>query len=213
MFHKSPKLSQKFVNDACDESKYSPDLWKLEMYHSQLLYVYDELMQGHRAHELLADHCVPLEENTTMGEDRPLPRSVFTAPSFHMIKRNLGQESYPIVMGEGTFNAPPGRIKGELYAVRTQRFRILDEYHDNLVKFVRVRVNLDISYQQLCRRSGELFFSERTKRVRAWMYIGIPKYWNPLIDGGYLFKPVRAYEPNNFRMGRYYYFSQQEYDV
>jgi hypothetical protein len=128
----------------------------------------------------------------------------------------LGKESYPIPLAKRYISVPSARIKGELYAVTPAQYKELDKYKVNGVHFIRVRVNLDIPYRQLVKTrqdQGTVLLEEKIQTVRAWMYVGVPAFWDHMIDSGYLFSPVKTYTPNRDWLEKYYYFSSKEYDT
>lgn len=47
---------------------------------------------------------------------------------------------------------------------------------------------------------------------KAWMYIGVPSFWKDQLDGGFAFKLVQRFKPNNKSLNPYYMFTIQEYD-
>jgi gamma-glutamylcyclotransferase (GGCT)/AIG2-like uncharacterized protein YtfP len=195
--------SAEWFEEADREVDFTPDMWNMERRQFQLLFVYDEMMNGHRQHNLISEHSVGVA-------------TAFSQEKFILWRKNLGKESYPIPLTKRYTSVPPARIKGELYAVSSPQYKELDKYKVNGVHFIRVRMNVDIPYRQLVKTrqdQGTVLLEEKIQTIRAWMYVGVPSFWDDMIDSGYLFSPVRSYTPNREWLGNYYYFSCKEYDA
>lgn len=194
-----------------DGSEFTPDLWKLEQHEYQLLFVPDVFMSRHRGFAILEE---------TAYERKPIA-TAFTADNFWGFwKHKLGADSYAVPLvnqrKDNTWYNACGRIKGELLAIRPRAFIDLDIYYQNRLEFLRFRNNIIIPYKKKTyARIGELVSDDYTHMVRAWMYMGIRSYWEPLLDGGYTFCPVTSFEPplreGRWHPGRYFYWSLNEY--
>lgn len=208
LFQVSPSVivrapSEQWLEDADDEVEFTPDLWNMERRQLQLLFVYDEMMQGHHGHDLIKEHSVSLA-------------AAYTEDKFILWRKNLGKKSYPIPLVKKYLSVPSARIKGQLYGILPPQFKELDKHKLNGVSFIRVRVNIQIPYRRIVKmreEQGTVKLDEEIQRVRAWMYIGVPNYWDDQIDSGFLYSPTQIYHPNREWLDKYYYFSQKEYDV
>lgn len=192
-----------------EATRYTPDLWHLERFQKQLLFVYGPEMLRHDKNEVL------------LKDDDPLC-TAFTFENFSMWKHKLGAETYPVVMEKhlscedlhwfkALYDSPWAKIKGELYAVTPERFLTLDTYYENGVKFVRKRTHLIIPYRD-SRYPG---FPQYTD-VKAWMYVGVPEYWDDRIDMGLRsavprFAKVRSFVNEKSYNKEYFYFTFAEY--
>lgn len=195
------------VKGLTEQPCYTPDIAKLEQFHVLRLFVYGDEMYQRQHHDLIREYSVPLG-------------TAFTEPKFHMWKKKLGKETFPIPLeakanGEPIWSRhhmPEGSIKGELYAIRPYRILDLDKHRENGVQFIRVRQCLYIPYRTVIwtKQNGIITTSIDVKKIWAWMYLGVPDYWKDQLDGGYLFDPVKWYKPNTGWMPEYYYFSQKE---
>jgi len=195
--------SARWLELADDEVQFTPDLWNMERRQLQLLFVYDEMMKGHHEHDLIREHSVGVA-------------TAYTEERFILWKKNLGKLSYPIPLAKKYLSVPSAKIKGELYGVLPPQFKELDKHKLNGVHFIRVRVNVSVPYRRIVKtreQQGTVMLDEEVQRIRAWMYIGVPSFWDDQIDSGYLFSPVQSYSPNREWLDKYYYFSQKEYDV
>jgi hypothetical protein len=95
------------------------------------------------------------------------------------------------------------KIKGELWKVPSKSFFFLDKLYENGKLFRRERVSLELPLRMLYQNGNDSFVERIITEQEAYMYIGIPEIWEPLIDGGYLFQPVTIYE--NPRLSRKFY--------
>jgi hypothetical protein len=125
------------------------------------------------------------------------------------------------------FFPPIAKIKGEVYKVRPQQFHLeLDRYRQNTVEYRRERVRLIVPYrkveflrdhnldpsfgvQEAFSRSDYTGSSVKTSEevvaiIRAWMYIGEPKYWDPLISA-YDYGHIETFRAKNRRWLQEYY--------
>jgi hypothetical protein len=91
------------------------------------------------------------------------------------------------------------KIKGELWLVKPSVFIELDKYMMNTVRFQRTRISLEIPLKEITTKGVRRIITEQ----EAFMYIGITDVWEPLLDGGYLFKPMPIF--NNTSLSRKYY--------
>lgn len=195
-----------------DSPKDTGDMAKLQQAPFQLLFVYNQLMDGHRSFPILENSVCPLSKN------KPGIPAFTQEHNLVMYKKRLGMGSYPIVLKEETIRrnlmGQPlvGRVKGELYAVESKCYSELDSYMCNGVEFRRKRTRVLVPFRKKSDRSEEFI-----KVVNAWMYFGKRSYWLGLLDGGYEYTTVKMYEPHNQYidgelMGSYYAFTQMEYE-
>lgn len=199
--------SSEWMLERMKRTEYSPDAWKLNRYDHQLVFVYGRTMDKH-------------PDSSVMGNEFHVSDAFTTKRDFTMWRKRLGAESFPIALKEQFYGAPLGRIKGELWAMRPSELYKLDTYYENGVYFLREKVWIVIPYAVTWRgEDGETNFMQRQQVARAWMYIGRPEIWihglhkgNPPIDGGYHFKPVKMFQPNNPHTSNYYFFTIKEYD-
>lgn len=208
------------LNDYRDEYKYTPDVRELQMGKHWYVFEYGECMRGHRDHEEFVDYGAKY-----VG-------TCFTNYSnLVMHKKDIGTHSFPIVVNKAPkktgkreyiihAQGEPGRIKGELYCVDGCRAILeLDKQRENTVCFRRVR--LDIVYPYLSNRwnehTGSWVSEERLQHTHAWIYIGIRKYWDDILDNGYTSRLVRRFhhvsnrtEYASHNMGEYFFYSKLE---
>lgn len=198
-----------------DVPEFTPDAWSLFQKPAHLMFIYDEMKQGHWRHWLIKNNL-----------DERLDRSSFhcqgfTADGYHLWKMKKGNHSQaiplPSMKNGSNFGKQDGwnpghlRIRGELYHVRTDVILELDKCKMNELQFIRKQVNVIVPYH-IESSSG---WKSLTKVMahRAFMYVGIPEYWNDLLDGGALFSPVQSYDPipSGPIKNEYYDFTPKEY--
>jgi len=174
------------------ETDFTPDIWRLERYQFQLMFIYGEMMRQHQMHSMVEEFSVPLAKGFTQGK-------------YSLWKKNLGNVSFPIALDVPFSGAPLEAIKGELYAIQTSQYINLDKFKLNGYHFLRQRVPIVIPYR-------EIGGYEQSTKIQAWMYVGISDYWVEQLDAGYLFSPVRVFKPSKAWTDKYYYFSIMEYE-
>lgn len=125
---------------------HTPDACILDEYQFQLMFIYNGMMRNMPHHEHIGD-----------GSD--FLSYAFTKNDYRMFKKDLGQESFPVMLEAGDDDylrehyakkdqeerpilRGPAMVRGELYKVRPQQFRPIDTYMDNGVLFKRRRIRL-----------------------------------------------------------------------
>lgn len=186
------------------------DQWKLEQYHTQLLFVPDNMKVGGKYHNVLKE-LVPGEE--------PRNPSCYTHAKFLAFKQDLGEFSNAVIIA-GDFkpsgfitngSAPdPAVVQGELYSVEASKLYLLDKHKRNGVQFVRQRVKITYPWRyvswgkenKMPKISPHCFIT-----IVAWMYVGVPTYWDSRI-GGVFAKPLPLFEhePPRPWIGEFYRF-------
>lgn len=215
-----------FVKEAKLVAMFTPDVAELEKKDRHLVFICDDVMKGHRGHDLV-------RHSVYCGV-------AYTTEEFVVWKRCAGQESYPIPLrakkrdhirsgpvAKGTISSPlsrPARIKGELYALRTSEIISIDNHRLNGVSFKRKRVQVEqevlkkywvkdrdvFGQYNNMRLSKGSYYEWHSEWHEVWMYVGVEKIYEDQLDGGYNFRRVRIHEQD----GRdpYYYFDRKELD-
>lgn len=195
-----------------DQSFHSPDLGYLEQYEFQLLFCPDDTRLGYQRYGLI-------EEGVPLG-------TAYTQDTFSYWVQDIAGDRTPIPMRQEGQPAvryfPPAlKVKGEVHAIRPWQFRNLDDYKRNRHVFRRQRVNVLVPYRlrttddrsipQSLKGKGYCFeYPEKVFVLRAWMYIGIPDYWDNLFDAGFRgFKTVNHYESRRPWLREYYDFPKR----
>lgn len=175
----------------------TPDVWKLEQSMYQLVFVPDDLMQGHRHNNLIAEYGY--------SGDTPLHPGCFTLERFTYFKKDLGIESFGIPMEKkfkplgyiGSYNPSPSKIRGELYAILSPAIKTLDIHRQNGLQFRRIRTMIHLPYREV-RFSKEQpipnITPEFLRTVEAWMYVGVPEYWEDRISNLFGINEVKKFE-------------------
>lgn len=208
---------QSLLMAALEETKFTPDIAILEEYEWQLYFAPDETKKDHVKHGLL-------------GDEREYKFPGFTQKGYHFWQ-SQAPFNPPIPMHTAEVNISPffppvAKIKGEVYAIRPQRFLSLDRYRQNTVEYQRERIRLIVPYrkvvwlkdhnldpafgvQELFARSAYNGSSIKTSEehvavIRAWMYFGKPAFWDPLISA-YDYQPVEVFHGKARRWCPEYY--------
>ncbi len=165
------------------QNEHTPDMWKLEQYIRQLIFVPCDMKEGGNNHSLIAEAI-----------NGPSYKDAYTADEYTFWKKDLGGYSFPIVLPKDYrpdgFTIVPvesAPIKGELYFIRPPQFKVLDNHKNRGLQFTRERVGIRIPYRTVSygpKRplpviSNHNYFAT----VQAWMYIGVKEYWHDMIGG------------------------------
>lgn len=176
----------KEIVERIPDTSFTPDLFRLEKYPYHILFVCDDLHK----HDLLKD-----VEN--------LETSAFTRDRYWMHTHKVIEEHPPVITE--TLHGRGHPIKGWLYKVKPNQFISIDKYKENTVKFKRCKVDVIVPYRY--KIDGRIF-SETQHQLRAFMYVGIPEYWDSLIDAGLTFEEVKKFTHRNLLDGEYYSYTQ-----
>jgi len=194
-----------------EQTKYTPDIAKLEQYAFQLYFACDETQEGQSQYKLI--------------EDGAYVCPAFTQSSFNYWQPNIPWEPPIPMLSKEIIKPLPfypdiAKIKGQVYAIRPKCFLELDKYKLNGVKYQRNRVRLLVPYRSLkfikdlsnipddiefVSPEGHVGRSvEKIVVIRAWMYTGIPEYWDKLISA-FDYGSVQTYQSKNRAWCRTYY--------
>lgn len=213
-------VAVKFRN-MMEEFKYTPDAPILERRYNQFVFVPNEMMSTQPKYDKIS------QSGFKIGFG-------FTEDKFTFWKQDAGEHTQAIPM-EGAFKeCPKARIKGELHLVSSTFMPDLDNYHRNGVEFTRKLIRVLIPYRRAKNyrphdRAAYEWLISRTQfmgEMTAWMYVGEPEYWNPLLEkgtklyhtnkkgiksltrvnGSGTFSTVSCFQPNNPEQDIYYYF-------
>lgn len=193
-----------------EETRYTPDIAVIEQFEWQWYFACDETQVGHLKHSLLGECEYGCPGFTQQSFNYWSPETPFVSP-------------IPLE-ASGWKNPVPGwpeiaKIKGQLLKVRPQGLINLDEYRENGVQYLRKKVRIIVPYRALKRISDHPDLStedieqeiaglgltfERVCVIRAWMYVGIPEYWDKLIST-FDYKSVQTYQAKNRQWCKTYY--------
>lgn len=196
-----------------EQVRYTPDNSKLEQYEFLLLFSPDETQRGYPKYNLI--------------EDSAFMCHAFTQGLFNYWQQRDGQ----LIPLEATAPAavkyfPPSlRIKGELHAIKPYQFRELDRWKQNTVQYIRKRVKLLVPYSEViisdyydedgkelprCLQGKKgVKGPEQVQPVKAWMYVGIDQYWDPLLSP-FNFHAVQHHESRREWLKEYYSYPKRE---
>lgn len=197
-----------FLRETLWNTEFTPDIAALELSQFQLLFVCDDMKHDWDGYSFI-------KEVSAKAANR-----AFTQMNYKFYQRRVElpggkvETTYiPLRSDRTEFELTPVipyvascKISGELHVVESSHFMKLDRLRQNGVQFRRERVKLLVPYREMPRedyrdvrgktlppalqgKKGALS-PERIHIVEAWMYVGIPEYWNDLLDGGFMFSPV-----------------------
>lgn len=192
------------------ETKYTPDIAVLEQHEWQLYFAHDETQSGHLKHDLL-------------GESKyQMPG--FTQKSFNYWDGGPVFGAVPLE-ATGFIKPLPGwpdiaKIKGQIFLIRPKAFLTLDDYKENGVQFVRTKGRVIVPYRltkflhdtsypdielEWVSEQGHIGLTkEKVCVIKAWMYTGVPAFWDKLISN-YDWRSVTTFEARNRNWCRTYY--------
>jgi hypothetical protein len=188
---------------------FTDDFWKLEQYMFQLIFVADELKRGGKYHSFIAEHSRSPE---------PVHPSCYTSGEYHFFKKDLGEgHSFPFALPSNykpsaflRYPPEPARIKGELWAIRPKAFISLDIHRQNGVMFRRERVRITYPTTPIAYSTQNPLphiLPDQIATVMAWMYIGIPTYWDDQIGGIFQNQlELREHEAKKIWIDKFYKF-------
>jgi len=189
----------------------TPDIWKLEQSMFQLVFIPDDLMRGMQNNHLIAD--------ASRDGEVPVHPACFTLEKFTFWKKDLGVNSFGIPMEKGfeptnwlRVRPNPAKIKGQLYAILSPRIKKLDIHRQNGLQFNRVRTRISLPFNQVTySKTNPLpnISQEYLRTIEAWMYVGIPEYWDNLIGDMFTVRECNQFEldqPKFWIDERYYKF-------
>ncbi len=211
------------------DAHYSPDLGKLEEYEYQLLFCPDRTQTDLDEHHFIEDGS------------RKTP-AAYTRDVFKYHRRRSDGCLIPLKSERPTVDdltrsihdTPALPVKGEIHAIRPWQFKDLDFQRRNGVYFTRRRVQLIVPFREVislpevkpklgsCGIPQDIPFALQGKKgllspqqvvlIRAWMYVGNPEYWDPIVDAGYAFETVARYNGRQPWKKEYYSYNKYEHN-
>lgn len=175
----------------------TPDIWQLEQYKRQLIFVPDDMKTGMPNNKLIADASfIP----------RPKYPVCYTRTSFTMWKKDLGKASFPVILpdvyrptGFVRWEVEAAPIQGELWSIEPSRFILLDNHKQNGVMFQRQRVDITLPYREVgwgATKLPKIGNDINTVFTPAWMYVGVTEYWDAQIGGVFARSQVEPKQPD-----------------
>lgn len=178
--------NESWLTAANEEGRHSPDLWDLERSPIQLLFLPCELQEEHTKGALSAEGGLCLFK-------------AFTINKFSLLRNR--EDNSAIFLDEPRF-----RIKGEVWAMCSQHYSILDNYKENGVRCTRKHVDVIVPYSRVTKSDAASEVRRTMSKLSAWVYEGRPEFWEDKLDGGFQYPPVSVYRPNNPFLHPFQYF-------
>lgn len=222
---KKELVTQEWLDRFSEETKYTPDVWSLELSPWAVVFIHDDLKETNKSHEVLKDQAVKLADAVTRegfcyynhkfaDDGSPMDQPV-------ALRRETADKVVPWAEQKG---APNAHISGELYRINSKFIKMLDTLYENGVQFNRQRVQVriegfrkrlafknrdqvnNIAKDYLNHHATRAVITSpitETYDVDAWMYIGSSEYWEDQLDAGLRFEPVQLVR--NKKTGLVYY--------
>ena len=203
-----------------EQVEHSPDLGWLEEQAFQLFFTPDDTRLGYERHGMIEDGA-PLCGAYTQQTFEYWLQEVNTPHGLERTAVPLRKDGKHVIR----HFPPPLKIKGEVHCIRPWQFRGLDNFKRNRKQFRRQRVNVLVPYKVLTdlpldengqpqvlpsALAHKNYWFEEPERVhvlRCWMYVGVPEYWNDLLDVGFRgFKSVNRHTSKRPWLQEYYDF-------
>jgi len=202
-----PKVNAKaIVQEALIRSKFTPDITLLEQSQFQLVFVCDDLMKAGQRYQIIRENSAYVCRG-------------FTQRPYQFYRRRVdgaGVVMRPNKVYKDRYDFSALKIKGEIHCVESVDGMVkLDNHYQNGVQYKRHRVHILYPFRQhgqvvnkttdgkplpyTLQGNKHFLLPERVEPIEAWMYFGLRSYWNDLLDGGFLFEPVRILEPKEDR--------------
>jgi hypothetical protein len=186
----------KAIQSMLAETSLTDDMWWLEKYEWQWLFVYDRAMSIHDAGIIGAKFY-----------------SAYTKRDYILYHKDIKELSYPIALRSRLSSnlippwqdMPQGyahKIKGELWLIRPREFFALDKAKDNGHTYLRKRITVVVPAHKSSTHENLL------KDLQAWTYVGNPEVWRDQIKDTELYSLCPVYRPNNPLLSTYYFFSR-----
>lgn len=196
---------KEFLDRHAMRRRFSPDLHVLEERDFQLFFITDEMKRKEHKHSIMNAGSAFLATAYTKSEYQFIQRSVEVEKPIAIAfedKRTHAEKQGPIMdFAEYLRSYPYGKLRGELHAVRPYQINALDKYKQNTVEFIRKRTTVVVPYQeefeQRCRDTGEkltFITGQQVYLIQAWMYVGVPDFWEPMLDAGFVFSAVKQFK-------------------
>jgi len=213
------EIMDKAFNYYCrTKTRFTPDIAELEEHMAHVFFACDSLMTGCRNHNML--------------QDGKFKGRAFTLNGFKFYQKRTDGTAIPMG-GKDKPDLNFTRIKGEVHLVSSLMLCQLDTMMQNGVQFRRKRVEILYPYREheLVKIGDEEVLrdlprgsittkpeqglrhyvsDERIVRLWAFMYVGVPNYWDDLIDAGFAFTQIPIKHSDKPGRYEYYQFNKRE---
>lgn len=198
--------SRAWLNDQ-QTPPFTPDLYLFEQGQYHLFFEYGDLQDRMPKHQMVNPYATLV---------------AYTVEKYGLITQFAQDEPYPLAFEDKFSNRIIRRqkIKGELYAVQKKNVILIDSYRENGLKFHRHRVKLILPWFRSPETHREKLSGQpQPIVVTAWMYFGVPVYWDRQIvwdasfyrgRRGSLFPEVKVYTDSNAAFNNHYHFTRSD---
>lgn len=212
-----------WVDTLDNEVLHTPDAFRVEQYVTQKVFIPDVFKRRENY-------------NWAVRQAGQFRAPIWTAEKFQYWERTAPWDlPLPLTFEKSDkysgVGPKPAQIMGELWEVSPNRLFYLDDQYKNGVEYERKRVDFILRTRELVSptvannvlkkdKEGRYYYEHNKQnlsewkydKVRAWMYVGIKKFWEDKIDNGYNFKPVKTFIPKSDEMRvhipEYYHYTE-----
>lgn len=225
-------IDPKWFGLVMEALRFTPDAGDLYTQEYHLLFAYNGLMKNGVEHWRVKETCL------LNPSGQPMRWRAYTKDDFSVWTKDERTRLKPVALQPtdhdhpmwsatkraGLNRAPPAKVKGELYLVPPDLILKLDIDHKNGIQFKRIPIHVYIPERRVhwlrdpasAPGMGEHLSSTFTsdfhlRMKKAWMYVGVQDYWEPVIDAGFSFSPTPCYQPKKQSawLSRYYHFKDR----
>jgi hypothetical protein len=167
------------------------DFVDLEEFKWTRVFLYGPEMHGGHRHSIIQD-IYRKKDNRGLCTNP----SVVTVSKYETWITLVGKESKPVALvskakKQSQFNGTVGmlakasRLKGRLYFIRSDMMYLLDRVHVKGIEYDRKLVEVELPYRILDPSENGCQPTEEQGYVgKAFMYVGVHKFWDPFVDHG-----------------------------
>lgn len=196
------------------QNEMTPDMWKIDQFHRQNIFLFDDLQSGGRYNE---EFIRPFSHG--MKPENPV---CYTHADFTMWMKDLGEQfSYPIVLpgsyrptGFVRYPVEPAKIRGELWSISPKALKELDILRERGKVYARQRIKVIYPWRDV--RFGKIkplpvISPHSFTTTTAWIYIGVENYWDAQIGGIFGNSQMNTFEHDTPRpyVNKYFKFEPQ----
>lgn len=182
---------------------FTPDVSYLEMQEFVPLLEFGDAQRSQPNYRLIDEHSF-------------FEAHAFTTKEAFVMYRHANEEPTAIAFAKGRKTRNRARIRGELHMVQSKGIFALDIHRQNGIKFRRIRIPVDLPHREEMIITDPdtghyrrfLTGLQHYKKIDAYVYLAVPEFWEPKLDGGYEFPLCTLKEPKGPKSKPFYTFSE-----
>lgn len=178
-------------------NQYTPDYIELVQKKRHLVFVYDNMMMGHKENEYALETNINNKRNLFVG---------YTEEPFYHWRKDLGRESTSVVLEDavrshvlGAYRdeVQPYKIQGEVYSIRTESLVKIDYLREQGLQFFRKKVTIRVPHSKVVYSKEQplpAIVDPKYQTLQCWMYFGNSFYWQDQLGGVLPSNPLPYYK-------------------